>query len=553
MPLPLAAGARGHHRSPRRVEPHRGALVGPDGRAFHVAGEADAAIHALGAQLLLLRAKRVVAGGGQRRLEACLEVSAVVDEPVTVAIRQVDLVRQVGGGEIVPAPDVCWVHGELAGEAVHDAIHGEDRLRPARSAIRRVRRLVGHHAAALDAEIGHPMWAQEMGHRVVGQHDAPGVVGAEVQPDPVTHGEHGAVAPRRDLDIVHLVPRVGSGHHVLATVLRPFDRAAGGDGGGGDQQVLRIAVGLGAEATAHVRRDDSDLVRRQAKGGHQPLLDEVDHLRAVPRGERAVTRVPLRDHPARLDGHADIALDVEAFAHRHIRGGEHGIGVAEAGLEEDGDVVAPLGVKDGRSRFGSRDHVADHGQGLVLDLDQLAAVLSEGAALRQHHGHDLAHEEHAVAAHGELGHLLHGHGHPRGQSRRDGAKEGQRLHPALEIGEGEDVDHAGEPARRVCLHGHDSSVPVRAPDERRVEHARKLDVVDVAAVAAEKAGVFLATYGGSKEFRAHEPSDHTNRPRGCPEIAQRVGAAGRSPLAMARRRGGGVRASREGHLVIGRA
>ena len=122
--LSLAAGAGGHHRAPRGVEPHRGALVRPDGRAFHVAGEADAAIHALGAQLLLLCAKRVIAHGGQRRFEARLEVSAVVDEPVAIAIRQVDLVGQVGGGEIVPASEVCGIHGERAGEAVYDAIHG---------------------------------------------------------------------------------------------------------------------------------------------------------------------------------------------------------------------------------------------------------------------------------------------------------------------------------------------------------------------------------------------------------------------------------------------
>src|SRR4029453_16304308 len=56
--------AKGGSCPPPRGEPHRGALVGPDGRAFHVAGEADTAIHALGSQLLLLRAKRVVAGGG---------------------------------------------------------------------------------------------------------------------------------------------------------------------------------------------------------------------------------------------------------------------------------------------------------------------------------------------------------------------------------------------------------------------------------------------------------------------------------------------------------
>ena len=221
-----------------------------------------------------------------------------------------------------------------------------------------------------------------MRHRVVGQHDAPGVVGAQVHPDAIAHRQHRAVSPRRDLDVVHLGARVGRAHHVLAAVLGPLHRPARHDGGGGDQQVLRVAVRLGAEAAAHVRGDDADLVRRQPERGHQSLLDEVDDLGAVPRGERAVARIPLGDHAARLDRHAHVARDHEALAHPRVGLAEGRLDVAEAGLERERDVVAPGGIEHGRVRPRGRLHVGQRGQRLVVHLDQLAAVLGHRAATR---------------------------------------------------------------------------------------------------------------------------------------------------------------------------
>ena len=46
-------------------------------------------------------------------------------------------------------------------------------------------------------------------------------------------------------------------------------------------------------------------------------------------------------------------------------------------------------------------------------------------------------------------------------------------------------------------------VAVGAPDEGRVEQTRQLDVVHVAALAAEKARVFRAADGGSEVLGAH--------------------------------------------------
>src|SRR4029077_17528340 len=95
-------------------------------------------------------------------------------------------------------------------------------------------------------------------------------------------------------------------------------------------------------------------------------------------------------------------------------------------------------------------------------------------------------------------------------------------HPALEIGEGEDVGNARQAARRVGLDRKDLGVAVRAPHKGRVEQARQLDVVDVAAFAAEKARVFRAANGGSEVLGAHgdarpyQPAAHVSSRSGSP-------------------------------------
>ena len=92
-----------------------------------------------------------------------------------------------------------------------------------------------------------------------------------------------------------------------------------------------------------------------------------------------------------------------------------------------------------RSGLHSRNDVGDRAERLVVDLDQLGGVLRERAALRQHHGHDLADVAGDVAAERELRRLLHRHVDTRGEPRRDGAEERQRLHEAREVGEREDA------------------------------------------------------------------------------------------------------------------
>ena len=87
----------------------------------------------------------------------------------------------------------------------------------------------------------------------------------------------------------------------------------------------------------------------QPERGHEPRLDEMDDLRAVPGGEALVALIPLRDEAPRLHRHADIALDVKALAHPHFGLGEGAIGIPEARPEMDADIAGDLRVDERRS------------------------------------------------------------------------------------------------------------------------------------------------------------------------------------------------------------
>src|SRR4030095_9933227 len=86
--------------------------------------------------------------------------------------------------------------------------------------------------------------------RVVGEDDAPHVVGAEIEPDVIPHSEDRAVAPRGETDLVRLMARVRGAHHMLASTLDPLHGAAEDHRGGRYQEILGVAGGLGPEAAA---------------------------------------------------------------------------------------------------------------------------------------------------------------------------------------------------------------------------------------------------------------------------------------------------------------
>src|SRR5262249_50077471 len=161
--------------------------------------------------------------------------AAVVHEGIAVPIGHAEVVGQLVGPDVVAAADLGRVHAEPAGETVDGPVHGEDGLGAAGAAIGRVRGLVGDDGTHVDAHV-----ADEVRDRVVRQHDAPDVVGAEVQANVVADGEDRPIATGGESDAMRLVTRVGGGHHVLAAILDPLHGATEHDRGDGHQGVLGI-------------------------------------------------------------------------------------------------------------------------------------------------------------------------------------------------------------------------------------------------------------------------------------------------------------------------
>ena len=72
---------------------------------------------------------------------------------------------------------------------------------------------------------------------------------------------------------------------------------------------------------------------------------------------------------------------------------------------------------------------------------------------------------------------------------RPGAEGGQRRGVLGDVLAGDDADDAGQRLGLRGVDGDDLRVRVRAADDRRVEHPRELDVVEVPPLAAEEAWV----------------------------------------------------------------
>ena len=200
------------------------------------------------------------------------------------------------------------------------------------------------------------------------------------------------------------------------------------------------------------------------------LLHHVGRLGGVVHGERAVARVEFGEDRAGLERHPRVAARVERRLDDLVRRLE-GFGDV-AGLVDafENEVVAEIGVNDGR-RFVERGlHVRDGGQRLPVDVDARHAILGKRAAV----GHDGG----------------NGFSGPRGIGQRQ--RELRRGLHALQVREhgdpgiamrcqirpGKHANDTGNLQRRTCIDLADAGVRVRAAQKRDVQHARQQQIVD---------------------------------------------------------------------------
>ena len=475
LPAAGAVGQRAEHAG-RREAAHLG-----EGR------DADAELH----RVLTLPAARLLGpqpghvehllgllGGG-------LVVARVVGEPRDHVVRELLVL------DPVLLAQLHRVAAELVRQLVHDPLDGEGGLRPARPAVGVGRRLGGEHAGAGEVVGLHLVDRREHEgpeDRHAGRDELQ--VGAHVGEQLDLEPEDRAVLAGGDLDVLDLVAAVRGRLVVLAARLGPLDRPAELAGHDEGEHLLGVDVELGAEAAAHVGRDDAQLVLRDAGGERQHHPQDVRDLGGRVERELVGSGDRRDDDGARLHrGGQQPLLEEAALDDDHVLAGlGQGLRVVGAGageVEQEAPVGAGALVHERRAVGEGGLHVHHGGQLVVLHGDRLEGV-SGGVAVPGDDDRDAVADV-ADLVGGQRG--VHRRHHVGGD--RPGARHG-RAHHVGQVGAAVGGDDAGHLERGRHVDRDDRGVRHRAAQHRHVQQAGQGDVVGPVGLAGDELGVLLA-------------------------------------------------------------
>ena len=194
---------------------------------------------------------------------------------------------------------------------------------------------------------------------------------------------------------------------------------------------------------------------------------------------------------------AAAAMLEQLLAKDMRRGAEGGIDIAVGRGEARRDIAVTLGVAAWRVGLHRVTAVTHRRQGLVIDQDRSSRVLGAMAAVGDDDRQRLADIADLVAREAELRDQLadrrvgHQHRHAR------------LAHALGQVGRGEDGVNAGHGARRGGIDRTDAGMGVGRAQERGLERAGKMDVVDEAALAGEERLVLGALDPGADRARSH--------------------------------------------------
>ena len=289
----------------------------------------------------------------------------------------------------------------------------------------------------------------------------------------------------------HVVAGVDVHRESLGAGRGPAHRPAHQPRGPGEARLLRVVIGLLAEAAAHIGRHHPDRVLGRAQRvAREPLAHQVRVLRGGPEGVALAAAIVRTDGRARLHGAGGEPV-VDELERRDVSGGGEG-GLRRLGIAEPpvvGDVAAELLVDQRRARLDRRRQIGDRGERLPRDLDGGRGVGCRVRVLGDDEGHRVAH----VAG------LAGGEDRPA-RNRHRGAVVGVDVpqHVGLAAAAappvlaGEHRQHPRHGAGPLRGNRPDAGAGVGAADEGGVGLPRQADVVHEPAPAGQKPIVFQA-------------------------------------------------------------
>ncbi len=308
-------------------------------------------------------------------------------------------------------------------------------------------------------------------------------VGAHVGDDVDLQTDEAVVGVEREPRGRDVVAALAVGKEMLGTVRHPVDRLAGALGRHGRERVFAVGEELGAEAAADVVGDDTHALGRQLH--HHAADDVADHVAALAAERQGIAiAVVFGDDAAGVHVvcHQPL-IDDGRFDHaRGLReGAPGGGGVARLGFE--GEIALSFPRRHG-AVFQRIDGADDVRQRLPVDGDRFRRVLGPLEGVGDHEGDGVAYIAHHVARQHQIGpHVgLHARQHAEARHRRE----------VGDVGAGEHQAHARHGAHAAELVDGEAGVGVRRAHHHRLQRIVPRDVGDVATLALEQRGVFLA-------------------------------------------------------------
>ncbi len=284
-------------------------------------------------------------------------------------------------------------------------------------------------------------------------------------------GGDGAVVLHADLGLDAVVAGVDVGDEALDPVGDELDRPLEQLRQRHRRHLVGVGVHLDAERAADVLGDDADLMLFQRQMLGEQVLHHVRRLRALIDGQARVARIPVGDDGARLVGDAGVAAEHECGLDHRVGLGEALVGIARGVHALEAEIVADRRMDHRRLRIERGFRIGDRRQFLVVDRDQLAAVLGFGAAPRDHGADRFAGPAGAVDGDGVL------------RRRFEALEMREHADPGRDdLGQFRAGDHGDDAGRFLGGGGVDALDPgvrVRRAHERDMRHARQHHVADV--------------------------------------------------------------------------
>ena len=372
----------------------------------------------------------------------------------------------------------------MPGNEVHHPLGGKRGFRPAGAAIGCVRHLVGGNDPRLRGEVIDAIGAGKVGDGVVHRAASDRVEGPAIDQEMVAEREDAAVIVEAHLHVVDMIAGMAGAHEMLVAVLDPFDRPSEPPRQERNQQILRIDVALDTEASADVGRNHPHARLRHAERGR----DLAPH--------RLGARIVGADHAPAFHRHRGVAMMMEAPREPVPRAAQGGFSIALGGGKLGDQIGSELLVHERCSAAQAVLGIDHRRQRVKFSLYQRRRVLGGMAALGDHHREGFADMAHLVG--GEQGLLRVEDAVAHRRAPFGGQRNLMVWHVRQQLRQRDPAHgkhHPGGGASRRQIDRADARMRQRAAHESRVEHARKLDVVDILSLAEQQSGVLPARHG----------------------------------------------------------